>query len=42
MLNLSLIKSSCHMYIMEAKVKRAREETVPVGWRCGTGVEMIA
>jgi hypothetical protein len=30
------------MYIMEAKVKRAREETVPVGWRCGTGVEMIA
>ena len=39
LLSLSLIKSSCHMYIMEAKVKRAREETVPVGWRCGTGVE---
>jgi hypothetical protein len=27
------------MYIMEAQVKRAREEAVPVGWWCGTGVE---
>jgi hypothetical protein len=27
------------MYIVEAQVKRASDEVVPVGWRCGTGVE---
>ena len=30
---LSLIKSSCEMYIVEAQVKRASEEGKPVGWR---------
>jgi hypothetical protein len=27
------------MYMVEAQVKRASEEVVPVGWWCGTGVE---
>jgi hypothetical protein len=33
LLSLSLIKSSCEMYIVEAQVKRASEEGQPVGWR---------
>jgi hypothetical protein len=32
-LSLSLIKSSCHVYIVEAQVKRASEKDEPVGWR---------
>ena len=27
------------MYIVEAQVQMASKEAVPVGWRCGTGVE---
>jgi hypothetical protein len=33
LLSLSLIKSSCHVYIVEAQVKRASEKDEPVGWR---------